>query len=525
MIFTMKQESELKLRHMKTIYRLTGIVMLALLLPMMNGCSKFDDINTNPDTSTQVSASMLCTNIVLRIAGARGSDAKAVISENALPKYVGYANEGQLETQYNKLGSTDFSAMTILPNIEQLLEHARGSVMENSYKGIASFAKAYMFFRLTMETGDIPYSEANKGAEGLYKPKYDSQEDIFIGILNELEEADQYFAQGVTFTGDPTPFNGNPDKWRRATNALELKILMTLSNKESLTSLNIKSRFASIVASGYLLQSTTGYYGLAYTTQNKHPLSGTNDLFTSRTIPSSLLIDNLKLLNDRRMYYIAEPAGAQITAGLTETDPDAYVGVDVSIDYATMNAGHSASLYSLINKRYLSEDACEPFRILTYAEQQLILAEARIKGWITTGTAQQYYEDGVKAALADMMTANSAYAHTMAINQSYIDNYFTGEAAFKATETEQLDQIRMQRYILNFMQDAKYSYFEYRRTGYPIFPINPASSLNENNKDAVPLRWLYPSSETNYNRENLIEALNNQYDGYDEINKVMWLLK
>jgi hypothetical protein len=75
------------------------------------------------------------------------------------------------------------------------------------------------------------------------------------------------------------------------------------------------------------------------------------------------------------------------------------------------------------------------------------------------------------------------------------------------------------------MQDAQYSYFEYRRNNYPVFPINPATSLNENNKNGLPLRWLYPGSETNYNRENLIEALNAQFDGYDEVNKVMWLLK
>jgi hypothetical protein len=162
---------------------------------------------------------------------------------------------------------------------------------------------------------------------------------------------------------------------------------------------------------------------------------------------------------------------------------------------------------------------------MTYAEQQLILAEARILGWITTATAQEYYEQGVKAALGHFLTVNSAYAHTMTINQAYIDGYLTGEAAFKTEQTDQLKQIWMQRYLLNFMQDAQYSYFEYRRTSYPEFPINPATSLNENNPNGLPMRWLYPSSETNYNRENLIEALDRQYDGYDEINKIMWLLK
>ena len=47
--------------------------------------------------------------------------------------------------------------------------------------------------------GDIPYSETNMGADGLYKPKYDTQEQILIGILDELKEADQYFAQRGNF--------------------------------------------------------------------------------------------------------------------------------------------------------------------------------------------------------------------------------------------------------------------------------------------------------------------------------------
>lgn len=508
---------------MKKINKITTLVLLLAITAA--GCSKFEEINTNPNTTTVSSASMLCTKAILNVTAFSGRDGKTMISDNALPKYVGYANEGQLGTQYNTVGATDFGGLLILPNLDQMLEEARGTVMENSYKGVASFVRAYRFFRLTMETGDMPYSETNRGAEGLYRPKYDTQEQIFLGILDELKAADQFFAQGVTFNGDPTPYNGDPDKWRRAVNATALKVLMTLSKKENVATLSVKTRFAEIVSAGYLLQPATGFLGLNYSTQNKHPLSGTNDLFTSRTVMSSLLIDNLKLLNDRRMYYYAEPAAAQIIAGFTETDPEAYTGVDVSIDYATMNAGHSAGIYSLLNKRYLQEEATEPRRLMTYAEQQLILAEARILGWITTGTAQEYYEQGVKAALGHFLTLNTGYAHSMPVNQAYIDGYLTGEAAFKTDQQDQLKQIWMQRYLLNFMQDAQYSYFEYRRTAYPEFPVNPATSLNENNPDGLPMRWLYPSSETNYNRDNLIEALDRQYEGYDEINKLMWLLK
>ena len=78
---------------------------------------------------------------------------------------------------------------------------------------------------------------------------------------------------------------------------------------------------------------------------------------------------------------------------------------------------------------------------------------------------------------------------------------------------------------MNFMTNPIQSFYEYRRTGYPDFPINPATSLNITNKSAIPVRWLYPSSEYNYNNENLMSALNSQYNGVDDINNKMWLLK
>ena len=125
---------------MKKLYRYIGIF---LIVPLLFSCNNFEDINTNPDTTTRVSASMLCTDVVLSIAEFSGRDAKALITQNALPKYVGYANEGQMDAQYNKIGSSSFGAMTVLPNIDKMVEYATGSVTENSYRGIAKFATGF----------------------------------------------------------------------------------------------------------------------------------------------------------------------------------------------------------------------------------------------------------------------------------------------------------------------------------------------------------------------------------------------
>ncbi|MDO6738752.1 SusD/RagB family nutrient-binding outer membrane lipoprotein [Wenyingzhuangia sp. 2_MG-2023] len=499
--------------------------VIAIFVLLFTSCTEFDELNTNPNTTTVVSASMLCTDVVLSVAEFNGGDAKSYISDNALAKYVGYANEGQMATQYNNLGNGSFGLMTILPTIEKMIEYAEDSPMESSYKGVAKFVRAYMFYKLTMKMGDIPYSETGGGELGVYKPKYDEQEEIFEQILEELSQANQLFADGVTFDGDPTPYNGDPEKWRKATNAFALKVLMTLSKKEGNSSVEIKNRFSEIVSEGVLLESTTGYFGLEYSSLNKHPLAGTNDIFTSKTILSELLVEELKNLNDRRLFYFGEAAGAEITSGKSASDFDAYVGVDTSIEYAVMNANHNADVYSLLNERYLNEDASEPRMLITYAEQQLILAEALIKDWISTGSVQTYYQEGVSSILGSFIGRSLGETNGVIIDQAYIDTYFTGEAALKTDTNDQLEQIWMQRYLLNFMQDSESSYFEYRRNGYPEFPIDANTSLNDNSKSTIPLRWLYPTTETSYNQQNLIEALDRQFDGFDEINKVMWLLK
>ena len=508
---------------MKKIFKKTGSVILLGAI-FLASCNKFDAINTNPNATEKVNASLLATKIILQNLKFQGRDAKAFLSDNGLAKYIAYGNESMLSSQYNYLGAADFTPMTIIPNINSMLDYAKGSSMESSYQGLAKFSSAFMFYYLTMEVGDIPYSQTGAGASGEIKPKYDSQEDVFKGILDDLKQADAFFAKGVKFDGDPTPYNGDPDKWRRATNSFALKVLMSLSNKAGDANLNVKGRFADIVNAGEILQPNTGFLGLVYSSTNPHPLSGTNDLFTSRTIVSHLVLSNLKDLNDRRLFYFADPAKSLIAQGLQQSDTAAYAGAFVGDDYNTITANLIADKYSLLNSRYLKVQAGDPRIMVSYGEQQLILAEASLLGWIT-GDAQSFYESGVKAVLARYISVDPSFAHGMPMTQSYIDSYFTGDAAFKTDQNEQLQQIWLQRYLLNFMQDPISAFFDQRRTGYPIFPINPETSLNVNDKNAIPVRWLYPSSELNYNKQNLIDALNSQYGGVDEINNKMWLLK
>ena len=94
---------------MKNINKYIKLVS-ALILIFAVSCSKFDEINTNPDTTTKVPASMECTNIVLGVLRP-GGDAMSFISTNALPKYVGFTVLGKNSAQYNNTGSGSFGSM------------------------------------------------------------------------------------------------------------------------------------------------------------------------------------------------------------------------------------------------------------------------------------------------------------------------------------------------------------------------------------------------------------------------------
>lgn len=511
---------------MKSIFKY--IVPCVVSLLAAGGCSNFEDMNTNPDTTTKVSPALLCTSALTTMAKFSG-DAKAYLATAALPKYIAYAQEGQMAEQYNNIGRGSFSLYAVFPNLDDMVSFAsKSSAYEtSSYRGVEYFVKAHILYKLTMEMGDVPCSQAGQGmSEGIMKAVYDPQEQVFATVLSYLQTAADNFAQSSgTFTGDIF-FGGDPAKWLRATNALRLKVLMSLSEKADVASLNVKGAFAEIVRDGRLMQSNADNLALTYVDKanSYHPLYSTSDKFVVNTMMSATVVDKLKALNDYRLFYYAAPYENAAGEGHTPDEMDAYRGVDVTIDFTAINTAYNSRDYSLLNKRYVQQKDSEPLVLVGYAEQCFLIAEAIERGWVS-GTSQTYYENGVRAALSFVMGLNAATVGK-AITQDYIDSYFTGEAAYKSASAERLRQIWDQKYLMTFMQDCDNAYFEYRRTGWPQLPINPATSLNVNAPGKLPVRWMYPSNEETTNSSNLLEALNRQFGNEaDEINGLMWLLK
>jgi hypothetical protein len=490
------------------------------------GCDKFEDINTNPDTPTTVPSSMLATKLVHEMLR-KDRTVKESANDGVLAKQITW-NEGSSDLQYNNIGRGDYELFWQVTNCNDMVTKSPG---HKGYEGLALFTKAYFLYYISLNMGDIPYSGAGQGEDGNIKPKYDTQKEVMQSVLRDLEAAYQCFsvADETAFEGDII-FNGNRENWKKTITAFQLKVLINLSKKESESDMNIKSRFAGIVQNGLLMTSNADNFQLTYKDQQgmKYPFNDLTSNQTKYAMMSTTLVDRMKEYNDYRLFYYGEPARAKLEEGKAESDYDAYVGVDPSLPFGEVSKAHGANLYCMPNYRYISETHVEgePMVRLGYSEQQFILAEACLRGWIS-GNVSTYYKKGIEAHMTFIKDVTpDEYAHGRLITPDYIASYLAGDVIQLTGNFEKdLEKIITQKYLSYYLQHAMEAYYDYRRTGYPVLPINPESSKNVTAPDRIPVRYMYPNGEYNYNRENLEEALSRQFNGNDDINDVMWILK
>lgn len=511
---------------MKKIY----IALIIIVSTIFYSCtSSFDELNTNPDSPTKVKSSMLATNVILDMVKSASNWKNEFLVKRM------FWGEQMDDLQYNRFGKSSFSGGVVLNNAQKMVELSSPESL-NAYTGLFYFLKGWYFWRMTMDVGDIPYTQALNIQEYPY-PKYDSQKDVFLGILNDLEMAEMYFSKAESnFEGDPF-YNGDPNKWKKATNVLRLKVLMSLQKRADDTpELKVKETFAKIVSEDNLFESNDDNLQVVYSEleSNRNPYHKDYTRSIEVYAATSMLVNPLKEYKDYRLFYYLEPAQALTDPAIASPDKilaandwNAYIGLNVAGVFDEEKNMISSLMYSRPNDIYRLSYIGVPCIRLGYSDMNFILAEAAERGWIN-GNSLTYYEKGIKASF-DFVRTNvpSQYNKGMEITDDYIQEYLTNPSVTYTdgdVKEEKLKKIWMQNYLAGYFHMATDAYYEYRRTGYPEFPINPNTNLNTENTK-IPMRWLYPDSENNYNKEELKNALKNQWNGVDNVNNIMWILK
>ncbi len=501
-------------------------ILLLLAMVIHTGCSNFDEINTNPNTPSSVSSQMLATTLILDIA--RQPSQKSFLVDDMMGKYIAWSEFVQGE-QYNRIERADFDELIVLNNIDKMVEFAPSEALKNSYTALGHFVKAYKYFELTMRVGDVPFKDALKGeSETIYYPAYNSQKEVFLGILDELAEADRLFAIGADFDGDPI-YGGSTAHWRKLANTFVLKVLINLSNQADDADLNVKGRFQEILNSKPIFESNFDNFQIVYSDKEnqRYPFHKLGNNFIIYNMVGSPIIDSLKSLQDYRLFYYAKPSPVALTGGAQANEWDAYKGIDPSVEFTVLSEVASSKDYSPMNDRYTEIPEGEPTFLMSYSQMNFIIAEAAARSWVSEDPVE-YYEKGIRSAMnfvANHTPDDEQFHHGMQITPAYVDQYLaSAPVQLKSTFEEQLKQIMTQKYIANYLQTPWETYFEYRRTGYPELPVNPQTNLNEV-KTQLPKRWMYPQDELDYNMENVSSAIDSQFGGNDNVNAVMWLIK
>ena len=487
------------------------IILFLMMTVVVSSCEDLD-INDNPNKVSVTHPDLLLTNIVTSAFQVKGTG--AMYASRMIVQ-----TDGESTSQFYKWDRASFDGYNSLRQVTKMMEEA-DRIEDDSYKGIGYFFRAYYFYDLALTFGDVPYADALKGeTEDLYQPKYSTQEEVFTGVLGELEMANTLLDGTSIITGDPI-FNGDVSKWKKLVNSFRLKVLLTLSKKEGSSSLNIKNEFASIYNSESIIATPEESARLEFVDVVDSRYTEFNSSgYGSGLYMASTFIDMLVERDDKRLFAIAGQTKNAKEAGLSIDDFTAYAGGNPIAAYNDVNLVAAAGDISKVNDRYTADPTTEAHNLLSFSEVQFILAEAAVKGWISSTSAQIYYENGIKANFEFYNTYAKGYEAYY--TQAEAVNYIAGTKVNflnATTDEEKLELILTQKYLTSFLQGGWNMYFDHLRTGYPEFPYLGS--------DTPPTRWIYPLDEYNNNATNVTEAIDRQFGGSnDGIRELTWWLK
>lgn len=485
-----------------------------IMLTGLAGCQDLSEINVDPNRVTETHPQLQLSQIewdAFRFGGGTGP-------LYALKMLV--QTDGESSGQYYKWDRSDFSAYSRMRDVTKMMEEAE-RINEPAYTAIGKFFRAYYFLNLTLTFGDVPYTQALQGEkQDTYSPPaYDTQKEVFKGILKELEEANTILSGQNTIIAGDIIYKGDVIKWRKLVNAFRLKVLMLLSKKEGEADLNLKTTFAQIVNSEPIFEGNGDDAQLIFLDQqgNRYPDFNSSG-FGSGMYIDSTFIRRLQDRNDPRLFIYCTRTKNAEDEGKAINDFSAYEGGDPAAPYATVNTKAANGKTSKVKDRYHKDPTAEPYVLLGFSEQQLIIAEAVTRGWVT-GDAETYYDEGVKSSFAFY----EAYAKGLGnyVNQAEADEYLAlpiNDFSTATTTEEKIEKIITQRYLRSYFQSGWTAFFDHLRTGYPSFRRPPGV--------LIPNRWIYPQAEYNFNAENVSSAIQNQFgEGNDNIHAQPWWIK
>lgn len=410
----------------------------------------------------------------------------------------------------------------VIKNTVDIIEKYSDDPERVNIVNMARILRAYAGMILTDSYGDVPYSQAGKGYhEGVLRPEYDTQESIYNAVLTELDAAVSALDPGGSVETAEVLYAGDIEKWKRFGWSLLFRAAMRVSEvDQALAQVYIDKAIA-----GGMLQSPADNALVRHGTEFRNTFGETLQARESANyyIPNTFinyLLDN----NDPRIAIAIRHPGALNGGDQTEANrtrvPGEQIGFPMGYDNSSIVAKAAedgvSSLYAYSQYDVTTIASIDvPFMMLTFSQNQLLLAEAVVRGW-ASGNASQLFESAIRAHFEDLTT----HGH-LVFDEGEVNAYVAAQvAAFNASdEMGQREHIGTQYWVTSFLNPSE-SWANFRRSGFPNLPPNPYP-LSDIPAGEFIRRLIYPpGNDYNNNTANLQAAVDRQ--GPDEMDTRIW---
>lgn len=461
-------------------FGLALLVAGAALAAPMTGCKKTLDVNQNPNALSDVTARQLLSSAEVSIAQAYGN-----YFQIAGGFWAQYWTQNPIASQYKSFDQYDpgpSSANTAwqllyagaLQDLEKLIEKDESA----NYTAVAMLLKAYTFQLLTDNFGDIPYSEALRGDEGISSPKYDAQEAVYNGLIEMTTQALALIDVDGLAPENDVIFAGDMHHWEEFGNTLLLRLYMRLSN---VNPGKAQQGIATLATADFLSISAE----LTYTNQagNANPLyAESHAIGNQNIIASATAIDSFRLRGDPRIevFYFANGSPYR---GLRQGD---FTTTNTTIAYAYPGAAVGGIANPTVALDAETQSA--PVKLLSSYESLFLQAEAAARGWLP-GNDQDLLEEAITTNMEEYGITDD----DSTITDYLLDvvNYPTGGSL-----SDRLRVIITEKYYAMCGNQNIEAWTEWRRTGYPtFFQISIAPGAGSQ----FPARLPYPETEITRN--------------------------
>jgi len=487
-------------------------------------CTKgFEQLNQNPYAIRKLDPGLLFTGAE-RGMNIGSWDGEQTIVQQYINAYNTGATAGfQFNLDIDGYSNDRWGAYTgVVKPLVQIISIVKDDPAYKNLYSMTRIWKAFAFMTLVDTYGDVPYSDAGKiFLEGIAYPKYDKMANIYADLYTELKTAtaalsasNEYVTGDLFFGGSTTPTaaltTAQVAHWKKIGYSLLLRLGMRYSKLDP-------AKAASIVqeafAGGVILSNSDN---VVITQYNGTVPNGFSNL--QRNISpyfyylAEPFVNQLKSTADPRLKFIgasyANPTTITSTRDTTTANqygfPEGYDAVSFLTAPGSRGAKGGGLNYTQLNYQVMVSTIA-PAPLITNAQTQLLLAEAKFRGWITgSTTTQQYYEAGVRAAMDEWNLYPGTFTApaVSAVSNTEKDNYLLGPAAYN--DPNALNLINTQYWICSITNGPE-GFANWRRSGFP------ALARNTYNNDLVPgggfvRRMSYPDAEKASNPDNYSAA-------------------